>query len=449
MPMAVRVACLVSVLLVSCVPSRSAVFDPVGREAQRRLSLGVSWGTDPTIEAAVGRLLGRPLDVDASVRIALAHNQRLQARYDELGIAASQIADATVLPAAELDFDYKRGGGGSETELTMVQDLLSLIQIGQRRSAANADLDAARARAVAATVELVAGVEIAFYDHVAALQDLELVKTAFDAAVASAELVERQHAAGNTTDLALAREQEQRERMRVEVSRAEQRLADTRARLGALLGLRADQRGWTSVQRLPDVPAEPPALADLDQGAERASLGAAALHAEAEAAAARGRYATVRAFVPMLGVGVAAAKREAGDWEAGPAIRIGIPLFDQQQGPRARARAEERRARSELAATQNESALAAQATRSRVEKAFSEVRQLVDVVLPLRKRVLDETVLQYNAMNATPFELLVARRDMVEVGRQLIDAQRRYWGAAAQAKALQRGGRVRASEDTP
>ena len=421
MAMTVRVAWLVSVLLVSCVPSRSAVFDPVGREAQR--PLGVSWGTDPAIEAAVGRLLSRPLDVDASVRIALARNQRLQAR--------------------------KRGGGGSETELTMVQDLLSLIQIGQRRSAANADLDAARARAVAATVDLAARVEIVFYDHVAALQDLELVKTAFDAAVASADLVERQHAAGNTTDLALAREQEQRERMRVEVSRAEQHLADTRARLAALLGLPADQRGWTAVQRLPEVPKEPLALADLDRVADGESLDAAALRAEAEAAGARGRYAIVRAFVPTLGVGIAAAKREAGDWEAGPAIRVGIPLFDQQQGPRARAHAEEQRARSELAATQNEIAVEVQVTRSRVEKAFAEVRQLVDVVLPLRKRVLDETVLQYNAMNATPFELLVARRDTVEVGRQLIDAQRRYWTAVAQAKALQRGGRVRASEDTP
>ena len=90
-----------------------------------------------------------------------------------------------------------------------------------------------------------------------------------------------------------------------------------------------------------------------------------------------------------------------------------------------------------------------QATRSRVQQAFAEARQLADVVLPLRQRVLDETVLQYNAMNASPFELLVARRDMVEVGRQLIDAQRRYWSAVAQAKALQRGGHARTAEDMP
>ena len=439
-------------MLTSCVPSRSAVFGPVDREAQQRLGIAIAWGTpDPKTEDAVTKLLAQPLDLDAAVRIALARNQRLQARYEDLGIAASQVADATVLPPAEVDFDYKRalGGTGAETELTVVQDLLALIQIGQRRGAATAELDAARARAVAATVELAARVEMAFYDQIAAQQDLELVQTAFGAAAASADLVERQHAAGNTTDLALAREQEQRERMRVEVSRAEQHVADTRARLGALLGLRAGARDWRAAGRLPEVPNAPPALDDLERVAETSSLDAAALGAEADAAATRRRYAIVRAIVPALGAGVAVARREGGDWEAGPAIRIGIPLFDQQQGPRARARAEERRARSELAATRAELIADVQATRSRVQQAFAEARQLAEVVLPLRKRVLDETVLQYNAMNASPFELLVAKRDMVDVGRQLIDAQRRYWNAVAQAKALQRGGHARAAEDMP
>jgi outer membrane protein TolC len=51
-------------------------------------------------------------------------------------------------------------------------------------------------------------------------------------------------------------------------------------------------------------------------------------------------------------------------------------------------------------------------------------------------------VLQYNAMNASTFELLTARREMVDVGQQYIEALRRYWRAMAEAKALQRGGRA-------
>ena len=147
----------------------------------------------------------------------------------------------------------------------------------------------------------------------------------------------------------------------------------------------------------------------------------------------------VRAFVPELGLGVSAARREDLDWAVGPTIRIGIPLFDQQQAPRARALSDERRARDELAAVATDLDAAAEAARTRALQAYSEIRQLHDTVLPLRQRVLDETVLHYNAMDVSAFELLIARRDMVDVGRQYIEALRRYWTAMAEVKALRRG----------
>ena len=435
---------LAAALLSGCVPSRSAVFGPVDRDVEKRLGVGVTWTEDGKTTSAIDALLAKPLELDGAIRIALERNRHLQARFDELGIAASQIAEATVLPPLEIDANYKWaiGGGSGEVELTAVQDVLDVIQLGQRRGIANAELRGARARAVAATVQLAAEVEMAFYDMVAAVQERELVQTAFDAAAASADLVERQHAAGNATDLQLAREQEQRERMRVDVARAEKLIAERHARLGALLGLGKEQSSWTTAGRLPEAPPQTPVLDDLDDAAVASSLDLTALRADEDAAAARHRYATVRAFVPELGAGVAVARRDGGDWEAGPAVRIGIPLFNQQQGPRARALAEERRARNEAAATATDLVANAEITRSRVLQSYGEVRQLFDVVMPLRKKVLDESVLHYNAMNASTFELLTARREMVDVGRQYIDALRRYWNAMAEAKALQRGGRA-------
>jgi outer membrane protein TolC len=449
---AMRRAWIAAALLSGCVPSRSAVFGPVDRDVQRRIGLGVTWAEGGRTSAAIDAMLARPFDLDAAVRIAFARNRRLQARLDELGIAASQVADATVLPPATVDADYTRAlsGSGSEIELDVVQDVLDLLQIGQRRGIATAELRGAQARAIAATVELAAEVEMAFYDLIAAAQERELAQTAFDAAGASADLVERQHTAGNTTDLALAREQEQRERARIEIGRAEQIVKERRARFGALLGIAGEQTAWTTAGRLGEPPGKLPDLADLEQAAASSSLALDALRADADAASARHRYAMVRTVLPELGAGISVARRDGGDWEAGPAIRFGIPLFNQQQGPRARARAEARRARNELAATRMELTASAQTTRARIEQAFAEVRQIVDVVMPLRRRVLDQTVLQYNAMNASTFELLMARRDMVDVGRQYIDALRRYWSAMAEAKALRRGGHaMHAKDETP
>ena len=440
-----RSTLLACVVLAGCVPSRSTMFGPVERDLQRRLDLQVSWhgdGTDPRVPAAVAGLLAKPLTLDTALRIAMAHNRHLQAELEELGIAASSIAEATVLPPTEIDLSHKvaLSGSGSETEITIVQDVLDLLQLGQRRGIAHAEVAAARARATAAAVGLALDVELAFDDVVAAGQERELRQTAFAAASASAELTDRMRAAGNTTVLALVRDREVREQARVDLARAEVMVEQRREALNAVLGLSGDDTGWTLAEpRLPEVPAAVPALDDLEQVAVGANLELVALGADAEAASGRVGRARFRALVPALGVGVAVAKRDEGDWEAGPAVRIGLPLFDQQQGPRARANAELRRARQELTATAVDLRAEARSARSVAREAHDEAVHIRTVILPLRNEILDQLVAQYNAMNANTFELLEAKRQLVDAGSQYIEALRAYWSAMARVKALQRG----------
>ncbi len=382
------------------------------------------------------------------MRIALATNRRLQAQYDQLGIAASEVAAATVLAPLELDLETKvsRSGDFHEIELDATQDILDLIQLPQRRGVARADLDAARARAVAATVQLVARVEAAYLDLIAALQELELRQTAFDAASASAEIAERQYAAGNISEAALLRERDQREQARIELGRAQVQAEARREPLNDVLGLSGANTKWTIKTRLAELPNEMPALDSLERDAVANSLDIAALRAEAEAAAGRLGIARVRTLVPELGVGVAA-DHANGEWDVGPALSIGIPLFNQQQGPRARANAELRRARNEATATAVELRARAREVRQRVLGTYAEARHLRDVVLPQRQRLVEETLKQYNAMNASTFELLSVRRDLVDGGRQYIDALRRFWRASADARALARGALPRSGSD--
>ncbi len=422
-----------------CVPSRTTVFRPVDREIERRLGMGAIWG-DERVPAAIDQLLQAPLDRDAAVRIALAKNRRLQAQYDQLGIAASDIASATVLAPLQVDLQYKVAldGDGSEIEIEAVQDILDLLQMPQRRGAARADLEAARSRAVAATVELVANVERAYVDMVAAQQQLELRQSAFDAASASADITERMHAAGNTPDLALARERDRREQTRIDVARSQLDVEEAREAMNEALGLSGKDTLWSVATRLPEIPQAVPALDTIERDAVAASLDLAAIRSETEAAAGRLGIARLRSVLPELGVGVAASRKD-GEWEAGPALSFGLPIFNQQQGPRARANAQLRRSRNEASATATELRAQARATRQRVLAAHAEVRHLRDVVMPLRQRIVDETLKQYNAMNASTFELLSAQRDLVEGGRQYIDALRRFWRASADARALVRG----------
>lgn len=434
----------IGLLIAGCVPSRSSTFGPVASEVERRVGVRAAWdeSTDPRVSAAVRELLSRPLTRDAAVRIAIAGNRSLQARYDELGIAAAAIASATVLAPTEVDLELKGVfAGTTETEISATQDILDLLQVGQRRGIAQADVAAARARAVAATVELVADVEEAFNEIVAAQQQLELRQTAFDAAAASAEVTERMHAAGNTPTLELARQRDQREQARIDLARAQADVEVAREHVNRMLGLSGEDTRWSAGGRLEDVPDAAPSLDNLEREAVTASLALIATRAEARSAAGRLGVARTRAWLPELGVGVAATRgAEDGDWSVGPALRIGLPIFNQQQGPRARAAAELRRSENLTIATAVNVRAQARALRQQVLEAHAEARHLKDVVLPLRQQVLDETLKQYNAMNATTFELLLARRELVDAGRQYIDALRRYHNATAVARALARGG---------
>ncbi len=449
-----RAALVVSfgVSLGGCTPSQSALLGPVRSEVERRIGVPLVDvdSRDPRVPAAVADLLRRPLDRDAAVRIAIANNRRLHAAYEDLGVAGAAIADATVLAPLDIEASYEFAvdGGSNEVEIDAIQDVLGLLQMPQRRGIAGARLRAARARAIAATVQLVAHVESAFYGVVAAQQELELRQTEFDAASAGAELIERMHSAGNATDLDRARELAFREEARIDLVRAQAAVQIQREQLNGLLGVSGEDTAWSASARLSELPAQLPAMDEIEKEAITASLELTALRSEAEAAEGSISYARFRTFLPELGVGASVNRDEEGEWAVGPAVRVGIPLFNWQQGPRRRAHAELRKARNALTATAVETRAAARATRERVLAAHAEARQLIDVVLPLRQRVLDETLLQYNAMNASTFELLSARREQVEAARRYVDALRRYWVAMSEIDALRRGGPMTTSAAT-
>jgi len=415
----------------SCVPSQRELRAPVDADIAKRLDMKV----DVIAPEAVAALIAQPLDQNAAVKIALANSPRLRAAMAELGIAGGELASAIGLGPLEISGTYR---WGSENEIEIMQGIEGLFLIPRQRAAARAGLAAARANATATALRLVARVEVAFQNLIASQQELELRRTAFDAADAAAVVRERMHAAGNTTDLALARDRDAREQARVDLGRAEAAVEIRRERLNALLGLTGAQTKWTAAGMLPDLPATAPSLDDLEASSVAASLDLEAGRATVDRATNTAGAEGVRAFLPHLGVGWSFQNFER-TWWSGPAVSLGIPLFDNRAGARARARAELSRADAELTATAVELRAGARAARVAALAAYQEASHLRAVVLPLRQQIVDQVLLHYNAMDADPFELIVARRDLAAAGQQYLDALRRYWNAMSEVSALRRG----------
>jgi outer membrane protein, heavy metal efflux system len=70
-----------------------------------------------------------------------------------------------------------------------------------------------------------------------------------------------------------------------------------------------------------------------------------------------------------------------------------------------------------------------------------QVEYFKSTALPARTRVTEESQLQYNAMQISPFQLLQAKQEEVKMGADSIEALRDYWVARAELeKAV--GGRL-------
>ncbi len=88
---------------------------------------------------------------------------------------------------------------------------------------------------------------------------------------------------------------------------------------------------------------------------------------------------------------------------------------------------------------------AAREARNRVRSLHTRARHFERVVLPAQANVLEQTLLQYNAMQIGVLDLLRARRELLEVELSYVDTLRDYWTGAAGLDALLAGRRVASS----
>lgn len=436
---------LVIVAASSCAPTRSYLFDPIAASVEERTGVRPEWRTGWARSAAgaqrIREVLAKPLTAEGAALIAVLNSSQVQEVYAELGVAGAALTSARTVHNPELDAELLfplDSGGETRIELSAVQDVTDLLAILPRARGADASLKAARRRAVATTVAAAAHARARFYAAAAATQQLSLRRTIAEAAGASAALARSLHAAGNITDLALTRELVFEEEALLEVTAAEAAATSARERLNATLGLHGQETGWRTAETVPDVPERLEDLRDLEREAVTASLELEALRWDLEAGGQQIGLARFESFVPRLGLG-AAAKREDG-WHAGPIVTLSLPIFDWGSGKRAGAWAEVRRLQHRYTGAAVTLRAMARAARTRLIAAHARAHRMKTTVLPLRERLVDESLLQYNAMNVDAFELLVVRREQIEAEVRYIEALRDYWVARTEVDQLRAGG---------
>lgn len=411
-----------------------AAFDDVGEHVTARTGQELRWMRDDAerdeIEKTIETLLQTNLTAQSAVAIALLNNRTLQAEFESIGVSQAELAQAARLRNPQFSGFWRVPTHGStvvNAEYSLSQEFLDLLTLPARKKIAARNLEATKLRVAHEVLNLANETQVAFYTVQARYQLTNRLALIVEVNEAAADIAKRQHDAGNITDLELQNQQAAYAQSRLDLARAQVQARADRERLNRLLGLWGKQTVWQLAGELPSLPEKELPLENLESIAVSRRLDLRAARAEVVNVLSALKLKKSVRWIPAASIGVNAEHDLDHSWVVGPSLDLEVPLFDQGQPELARLSAEYRRAQRNFEALAVNIRSEVREVRDSLIASRNAADYFNKVLLPQRQRILRETLLQYNAMQKSNFELLAAKEREQLAEREAIEALRDYW----------------------
>jgi cobalt-zinc-cadmium efflux system outer membrane protein len=362
------------------------------------------------------------LSEDEAVLLALWNNAAFQETMADLGLSRADLIQAGTLPNPTLSMLIPIGA--KPLELTARYPLEILWLRPKRVAAAKLDYEKTVQRLVQSGCDLIRDARLAFIDLALANRRLKLAEESVQLGAQIERLAQARLAAGEVSELEAGaagvdtlQAQEQSARSRHDAGLA-------RERLRHLLGLGPEH--WTALINEPaPAPRFEPSIDLLVTNALAARPDLRAAELGLEAAGKRIGLARTEVFTFAAGVN---AKEIGPDFLAGPAIDLPIPIFNQNQGGVALAKAGFEKAARQYFTVRNRIVLEVREAHTRLRQAQESRQAWRERILPPLEEAVRQAEKAYGAGDVS--FLLV-----LEHTRKLTDARAK---AAAAAADLQR-----------
>ncbi len=429
-------------LITGCKTSPQAGFDDVQKTVNNRTGQSIQWpqtsAESQKADAAVAQALQTNLSADAAVQIALLNNRSLRATLEEIGISRADLLQASLLHNPQFFASYRlpdRPPPGADSEYSLADDFLDVLLLPLKKKVAAIQFERTKLRVSHETLQLVADVKSAFYTVQARRQLLKRLQTIMEVNEAGVDLSTRQHDAGNITDLELANQQAGFQEAKLEWGKTQAQFRVDRERLNRLLGLWGANTQWKVAGELPPIPKNEIALDNLESLAIKQRLDLSAAQTQV---AFVGRALSLRTntrYLPTaVNLGVDTERDPGPDPQrvTGPTIDFELPIFDRGQGAIARVQAQYRQAQWRVQSLATDIRSEVRQARDTLITTRDLAQFYQKIYLPQRIRIVNETLLQYNAMQQGMFELITAKEHELNSEREYAEAWRDYWIARAE-----------------
>ena len=395
----------------------------------------------------------KSIDVETAVQVALLNNKGLQAAYADLGDSASDAWQATMLVNPTVGVGLTGIGTPGLTafrtvEGAIVSNILALVTRDRNIALADTEFRKTQLDAASRTLQLASETRRAWINAVAAWETVGQLNRAQAAADAASALAEKLGESGAMTKGAQAREHVFYAELAGEGAKARLQARLAKEELTRLMGLWGSDVKFQVPNRLASLPKGLMKRDQIEAEALRRRVDLQIAKLELEATARSYNLTEATRYVTDLnllaGFETERAK-EDGDISSETTGRADlefvIPIFDSGKA---------RMRKAELAYMRAANLLAEKAVnvRSEARSAYQAYRANYDIarhyrssVVPLRTEIEEQSLLTYNGMITSTFELLADSREKVDAILLAIDAKRDFWLAEADlAPAIYGGG---------
>jgi outer membrane protein TolC len=428
-----RIVVLMPLLLVSCATfSPDGGFNSVEKTTQSYIKQKVVWTNSEEQKTAnaqqVATLLAKPLSIDDAVQVALLNNPQLQADFYKLQISEADVVQAGRIPNPSFSMLYAKNNGDYKVEQVITMNVLALFMMPKASEIEKKRFAATQNAIILRVLDLAHATRNAYINALAATESVLYLEQVRQTAGATSELANRMHNAGNWSALDQAREESFSADAILELTRAENQSVQMDENLTRLLGLK-NRTDFELTERLPDLPKSSESLKQVRADDFSKRLDLLQMKSNTEALAQQLGLTKATRFINVLELGPARVLegRRGDPYKYGFSIGFELPIFDWGTARVKRAEAIYMQSVNEVASKAIIAASEVRGSYSQYRTSFELARQYRDEIVPLRKRMLQENVLRYNAMLISPFDLLADAHAQVQSVNGYIEALRDFW----------------------
>ena len=410
-------------------------------------------------------LLEDGLTLAEALRVTLLNNRRLHAEFMSIGVAKADWVQAGLLsnPTLALSVQFPEGGGRSNLQASIAQNIVDLWQIPKRKQLARADLNETVLRIAHLATTLAADTRAAYVRAAAAQASLALARENLEATGKSHAAVQAQREAGTASPLDENLARGPLLSAQIELRNARLALVNAKRSLASLMSLGVVLDDVELADPLPDRPVDVPDPQTLIDRARKNRLDLRALQRAIESRQARLGLER-RSVIPEISLGPAferlerralpgrtvgadaaraslanlaptapdiqsaterdAARREEIDTIFGAALGMTLPVFDQNRAQITKARYLYRQQCKLYEALYLQVAQEVLMAADRALNALANTNDYRNELVPQARKNLEFATASYEAGHTSILTLLEAQRALLEARKQQIAAQR-------------------------